>query len=115
MAYWGIATVNAFIAHIVPMLLSGTVNPGAIQSAFLMGPLGLYFFSRTFARFGPRTVAMALVFGGPVAHVAGMLLPLRLVRSRLLSEASFACVWTGALLLPVIVSFLGRARRRKAR
>ena len=97
---WGLATCNAIGAHILPMLLSGTYNPGAVQSLF-MAPVGVYFLHEILCIHGPLAVAASLFFGSLVAHAGCILLPIKLIRDGVIPADVYILWMVAGMALPV--------------
>ena len=84
---WGIALANGVMAHILPAFLRQQYNPGVAQSLTLLVPFGLLFMRtllRQYTQRGKVLVVASLLFGGPVAHGALLMLPIKLCNAGIL-------------------------------
>lgn len=110
---WGLATFNALMAHVMPMMMHG-YNPGAIQS-LIMGPLGLYALFKYSEKYGLFVVLLGLIYGGPIGHGLFLLMPLKLVKRGIINEWGFSLIFLiGVVLVPLGVSPFFRAKNRKS-
>ncbi|CAE7424997.1 unnamed protein product [Symbiodinium natans] len=101
--HWALATANA-VVHLSFVAATRTYNPGAGQSVIQFA-LGACFFSEYFWTRGFSFPLLVLLFvlGGPVGHLGGIVLPLKLG----VSDPVFALFQLlVAVALPALLSFL---------
>ena len=107
---WGIALANGVMAHILPAFLKQQYNPGVVQSVTLLVPFGLLFLRtllRQYTQRGKMLVVASLLFGGPVAHGALLMLPIKLCNAGILDLTGFSLWMTlGPLIAMAVASRL---------
>ena len=107
---WSLALVNSVLGHLVPALVMGAYNPGALQSV-LMAPAAVYFLYRTFKSKGARTVAVALFAGSIYGHGLALVVPAILTSKGVLSNWGHLVWVIAANLIPVTMIYPWRRRQ----
>jgi len=80
-----------------------------------MGPLGIYVLYHYYKFYGATLVAVAVTYGGPIAHALCMLLPLKMIKWGKMDDTTFTLsFFLTTVILPCFLSqFFATCKRTK--
>jgi len=93
---WSFAFINILLSHCLPSLIFQTYRAGMLSAA-LMVPIGMFFYTRFFLKYGERTLLWFWLFGFAHGHILCIIMPLMLFTIEIINEIGYAMCFPGVL------------------